>query len=228
MAELSDREIGIIRTTEIFSPLADNIIRDLLVSATKILFGPYEVIFNPNTLANFMFVILTGHVRIYELAKDGAEKNLRVLSLGQVFGQEEFKANEDYLTYAESVDNVKLLVIDSVLYDKIIQANIQKVAGLVNGLADKLQELADMSEIQQFEIGLVALAQVVQEEFIHAGKRAFKLSMSPDQLAEKIGVSLKLLHDIIQEIRELEILDIQELQITVLDEDALSDLTGLE
>ncbi len=228
MAEFSDREIKTIRSSELFSALTENRIRELISPAAKISFRAYEVIYRPKTAANFIFVILTGHVKIYEMAKGQAEKNMRVLGPGQSFGEEEFKASQEYSSYAEAVDNVMLLIVDSDMFDEIIQANIQKVAGLVNGLAEKLQELADLSEFQQLEINLAALATVIQEEFVNAGNRVFTLSVTMDQLAEKIGITPEALDEVVHELGELGVVEIIGLEVTVLDEEILRNLAGLD
>jgi len=175
-----------------------------------------------------MFVILTGHVKLYKENQQKIQTDQRVLGPGQVLGDEEFKAGVNYGEYAEAVGNVTVLVIDLNMYDEIIQANIKKVAGLVDGLAEKLQELADMSEIQKFEIALTALSEVLYEEFVRAGNPVFMLSMNPEELAVKIGVSLEFLHQIMHELRDLDVIDVRGWQIIVLDEESLRDIAGME
>jgi CRP/FNR family cyclic AMP-dependent transcriptional regulator len=71
-------------------------------------YGPKELVFAEGDLGDAIYLLKTGHVRIYRLTEDGKEVTLAVLGAGGVFGELALFDETTRQTYAETVDNAHI------------------------------------------------------------------------------------------------------------------------
>lgn len=67
-------------------------------------FGPRQVVFGEGDLGDAIYLLKTGHVRLYRLTEDGKEISLAVLGPGDVFGELALFDETRRSTFAETMD----------------------------------------------------------------------------------------------------------------------------
>jgi CRP-like cAMP-binding protein len=67
-------------------------------------FGPKQIVFGEGDLGDAIYLLKTGHVRLYRLTQDGKEITLAVLGPGDVFGELALFDETRRATFAETMD----------------------------------------------------------------------------------------------------------------------------
>jgi CRP/FNR family transcriptional regulator len=75
---------------------------DLLLTHTK--YPPKSRIFAPGDVSDRIYLIMSGHVRLFSLHEDGKEVTLAVLGPGDVFGELALFSEKQRLRFAETMD----------------------------------------------------------------------------------------------------------------------------
>ncbi len=69
---------------------------------------PKEIVFAEGDAGDAIYVLKTGHVRLYRLTEDGKEITIAILGPGDVFGELALFERGQRTTFAESMDNTHL------------------------------------------------------------------------------------------------------------------------
>jgi CRP-like cAMP-binding protein len=226
LADLTQRERIALRSSPMFTSLSDEAIDEIIDPCTKIQFLPGEPITRPEEQALWFFVILAGHVRVYNLLPSGEQEVIQILGPGQSFAEAETMKGLDYPASSEAVDPVTLLAIDREVFQEAMNHNVELVAGLVKDLSDKLQDLAEIAGQHDLPPATARLAQYLLAECKAAGKRAFPLSEPLESIAEFVGVETDTLLKMLEAMHLQGVIHIQEGQIIIVNEEAICGLAA--
>ncbi len=69
---------------------------------------PKQIVFSQGDLGDAIYLLKTGHVRLYRLTEDGKEVTLAILGPGDVFGELALFEGTQRATFAESLDNTHI------------------------------------------------------------------------------------------------------------------------
>lgn len=222
MAHLSEQEITLVRQAPMFASLPEQTVRELIEACAKLIYTPTETIYRPKEKAQYLFVIISGHVRQFTLEEGRNEEILAVLGPGQSFGENQALQGSAYGSYAEAVDDMALLAVDRATYQKVVKHNVQNVAGMVDGLSRKLQQLSLMAgRVSRDTIRMRLAGWLDEERKSTPPGEPILLPADDAQLGECIGAPAEGVTGALAAFREEGIITRNDRDVTILDLTAL-------
>jgi CRP-like cAMP-binding protein len=103
-------------------------------------YGPKEVVFAQGDLGDSIYLLKTGHVRIYRLTQDGKEITLAILGPGDVFGELALFEEARRETFAETIDNAHICASSVADFSRLMSHRPQLSAMVAREMARRRRE----------------------------------------------------------------------------------------
>lgn len=103
-------------------------------------YGSGERIFTENELANSMFIVQSGKVRMFRMMEDD-KRVLGEMEKGDFFGEMSILEGLPRTFSAEALEDVELIEINSMTFDKMIKSNIEIAIRMLRKLSIRCREM---------------------------------------------------------------------------------------
>lgn len=99
-----------------------------------------EIVFSEGDLGDAIYLLKTGHVRLYRLTEDGKEITLNILGPGDVFGELALFKESHRQTFAEAVDAVHICAASIEDFSRLMGHKPQLTMMVASEIARRRQE----------------------------------------------------------------------------------------
>ncbi len=120
-------------------------------------YGAGERIFSEGDLGTTMYIVQSGKVRLFRML-GGQKRILGVMEKGDFFGEMSILEGLPRTMSAEGVEDVELIEINSMTFDKMIKGNIEIAIRMLRKLSLRLREAESRIEQLQVDGGQAAVA----------------------------------------------------------------------
>ena len=103
-----------------------------------------ELVFHAGCISDYVYILIDGRVKIYELTADGREVILWFCFPGEMFGLAETMRGSLRRVHAQACSHVTLLKIKHEHFMQYLKANAQMSFAVMQLFACRLRELSDM------------------------------------------------------------------------------------
>ena len=219
---ISDRQVD----HEIFDGLDDSDLADLDDRFSLASFRKGELIYSPYDRGDALFLLESGRVRLYRSAHDGRQLTLTMLDEGMAFGQISVLGEATHDAYAEAMVDSVLRVLRPSDLERAIGAHPRVALNLIRSLAERLRLAEDQIESLAFRTVPARLAGqllTLMDRYGRVTSAGIRIDerFTHLQLAEMIGTSRETLTKVLNELRDIGLIDVRERLIWVLDADGL-------
>lgn len=175
-------------------------------------FSPGELLFADGDPAAEAYLLQEGRVRL--IKRVGAvERNLRILRPGDMFGESALLNGATRSSTAVAATEGTLLVLDQRTLEQLVTTNPAVAMRVMQQLVRRLRDAEDQIEILMLEdnrskvvVALLKLAQQVQPSTLNgpgvSGVGGVELSLSPMELATRVGLDLDTVKRAVVQLRE--------------------------
>ncbi len=214
-------------------PMFENLEEDELIEVINEIdhkvYNKGEILFNEGGVANNMFFVNEGKVKLYKYTKEGKEQILHILSEGEFFGELNLLTYAVHHFNAKTIKNCKICVINNDAMKKIIEKNPQIGIKFLERAGERLanaenlaQSLATNDADSRVAYLLIDLLERYEE--FNRGKKEFTISMSREDMANCIGVTRETMSRKLKKFEDEGLIKIPKVkQIVILDEEGLRD-----
>ncbi len=207
---------------ELFEGLPPAAVADLGGRFGHVSFHKGELIYSPYDRGEAMYLVADGRVRLYRSAPDGRQLTLAIMDEGMAFGQLATLDTPTHDAYAEAMSECLLHVVRVADLERAVAEHPQMAVNLLRTLAQRLHEAEDQIESLAFRgvsARLAAKLLDLMERYGRVTRDGIRIDerFTHMQLAEMIGTSRETLTKVINELRELGLIDIRERMVWVLD-----------
>lgn len=210
-----------------FENLVEDELKEVIDEIQHKVYSKGEILFREGNLANNMFFVNEGKVKLYKYTKDGKEQILHILSEGEFFGELNLLSNGIYHFNAETIKNCKICVIDNDSMKKIIERNpsigikfLQSAGERLANAENLAQNLATNDADSRVAYLLIDLLERYEE--FNSGRKEFTISMSREDMANCVGVTRETMSRKLKKFEDEGLIKIPKLkQIVILDEEGL-------
>ena len=133
-----EEDIRLLSLVDIFEPLSEEEIARIDWKQLSTPVSPGEVFYTPMDLAETLFVLLKGRVRIYKKNPQGREFTLTVVQEGTVFGEMPLTAQRLRNAYAEGMEPSRVAAMCRNDVERLILSKPRVGLQLVHLLSDRL------------------------------------------------------------------------------------------
>lgn len=103
-------------------------------------YNPKEIVFSEGDLGDAIYLLKTGHVRLYRVTEDGKEITLNILGPGDVFGELALFKESHRQTFAEAVDAVHICAASVEDFSRLMGHKPQLTMMVASEIARRRQE----------------------------------------------------------------------------------------
>lgn len=133
-----------VRPYEILSNLDSKTKAELFALGTAIEVEKEELVFHAGSVSDYVYILLAGRIKIYELTPEGKEVILWFCFAGEMFGLAEIIHGSKRAVHAQACSDISVLKINHQRFLDYMQRNPKLGLSVLQLLACRLRELGDM------------------------------------------------------------------------------------
>lgn len=200
-------------------------LKHLSESRRKKEFPKKSILYREKDSANFLYFLVSGKVKIYQINRDGKEITTNLIKEGEYFGYESLLKGEEYFESAETLEDSEVIMIPREDFLALMYNNREVSAKFINMLSNNIEErekqlldLAYNTVRKRVANALVRLHDKYHEE----GKGgAFSMSISREDLASMVGTATESAIRMLSEFKSSGLIEINGSEISVLEVEKL-------
>lgn len=196
-------------------------------------FEPGDVLFREGEEGSEAYLLESGRVRLIKRVR-GIERSLMVLKPGDLFGESALLTGALRSSTAITLSSGVALALDQTTLQNLLERNPVVASRIVRQLVRRLRDSEDQIEIMlladtqsKVVAALIKLAQQQATGPDQDGVRSVSLTISPMELATRVGLDVDTVKRAVLELREGQYLRVSEERLEIPDVDALLRLFSL-
>ena len=214
-----------IRKVPLFSTLTDeefNLLQHVFILRS---YQRNQIIFLEEDTGNYMYLVLTGKVKVAKSSSGGKETILAIHKSGDFFGEMSLLDGKTEPATVSAMEDAKIISVSGSDFHKYLMHNEKVLLQIINVLCARLrqvwqtQSLSSSKADSRIRMGIYQLAQKhgVQD----AQGMIIDLKITHQELAEMVGTSRETVTRVIAQLREKGIIEVEHRRMTLIDPEAL-------
>lgn len=178
-----------------------------------------ELVFQQGDRPLYLFQIISGKVKIFQMNNDGKEITSSLLGCNDYFGYDSILRDSEFSDSAETLDDSEIRLIPREDFLNLIYSERDVASSFIRMMSDSIEN----KEKQLLELAYntvrkrVADAMVrLYDTYAEKGSAAYSISISRDDLASIVGTSTESAIRMLSELKASGFIDIHGSQITIL------------
>lgn len=218
-------KVDMIRRVPLFSTLSDEEFDKLAHIFVTRAYRKNQVIFLEEETGNYMYLVLSGKVKVSKSAAGGKETILAIHRAGDFFGEMSLLDGKTSPATVSAMEDSRIISVSGADFHKYLLHNEKVMLQIIQVLCARLRQVwqtqshSSSSAEERIRMGLYDLAQ--KHGIRDASGIIIDLKITHQELAEMVGTSRETVTRTLAHLREENILEITDRRITLLDEKAL-------
>jgi len=208
-----------------FTGLSEKQIEGLREISVNRHFNKGQIIFSEGDNGDGFYVLVSGLVKIFKVSLEGKEHIMRIVGIGELFGQVAVYAGRSFPANAQAIAESRLLFFPRTAFVEMITKNPSLALSMLSVLSMRLREFTVHVEnlaLKEVPGRLAAYLIYLSEE--QGGNNSFTLGISKGQLASLLSTSPETLSRILAQIVGKNLIEVIRRDITILDLEGLKEL----
>jgi CRP/FNR family transcriptional regulator len=200
MTQRNQTVIEILRQTSLFHTLDDNQLEQVSARLRETRLARGSSIFQQGQEGDYLYVIVTGRVRIYLSGADGREITFRIYGSGEIFGEFALLDGKPRSANATASSDVHALVLYREDFWELLEQNFDLARRLIAALTERLRYTTRTLERQSFLSARGKLAEVLVHlaSLDSMGADTVRLELSQQELADYINTTREWVNQTLQ------------------------------
>lgn len=216
-----------IRSVYLFSALNEEQLERVADHATRVTLDERQMLFSQGDLANRFFVVLKGQVRLFRLSREGEEKIVEIVVPGQTFAEAlAFLKDARYPVCAGSLCKAEIVGIDARDFALMLRESIETCFVVLGALSQRLHALIGEIDNLTLQTATGRFARYLLKNLPAQGC-VLDFDVRKSVIASRISIKPETFSRIVKTLRELDIIEVNSNEVTVLNREALQKLAKL-
>jgi CRP/FNR family transcriptional regulator, cyclic AMP receptor protein len=218
-------KVDLIRRVPLFSTLTDeefNSIQHIFVARA---YRRNQVIFMEEETGNYMYLVLSGKVKVAKASSGGKETILAIHRTGDFFGEMSLLDGKTAPATVSAMEDSKIISVSGADFHKYLMHNEKVMLQIINVLCARLrqvwqtQSLSSSTADARIRMGIYQLAKRHGIQDAHG--TIIDLKITHQELADMVGTSRETVTRVLAHLREQGIVEVDQRRMTLLDPQAL-------
>ena len=215
----------IIRRVPLFSTLSDDEFDKLSHIFIVRVYRRNQIIFLEEETGNYMYLVLSGKVKVAKSSASGKETLLAIHRPGDFFGEMSLLDGQTSPATVSAIEDSKIISVSAADFHKYLLHNQKVLLQIINVLCARLrqvwqtQSMSSSTADVRIRMGIHQLAQ--KHGIRDAHGTIIDLKITHQELAEMVGTSRETVTRVLAQLRKKGIVEITQRRITLLDDEAL-------
>jgi CRP/FNR family transcriptional regulator, cyclic AMP receptor protein len=218
-------KVDIIRRVPLFSTLSDVEFSQLEHIFVLRSYRKGQVIFLEEETGNYMYLVLSGKVKVSKAGSAGKETILAIHRTGDFFGEMSLLDGKTSPATVSAMEDAKIISLSGTDFHKYLMHNEKVLLQIINVLCARLrqvwqtQSLSSSTAEARIRMGIYQLAK--KHGIRDARGTIIDLKITHQELAEMVGTSRETVTRTLAQLRKQGILAIEQRRMTLLNAEAL-------
>jgi CRP/FNR family transcriptional regulator, cyclic AMP receptor protein len=218
-------KLDLIRRIPLFSTLTDEEFIPLQEIFVLRSYNKNQVIFLEEDTGNYMYLVLSGKVKVSKAGSGGKETILAIHRAGDFFGEMSLLDGKTSPATVSAMEDSKIISVSGVDFHKYLMHNEKVLLQIINVLCARLrqvwqtQSLSSSTADAKIKMGLYQLAKRHGIQDAHG--TIIDLKITHQELSEMVGTSRETVTRVLTRLREEGIIEVEQRRITLLNPQAL-------
>jgi len=217
--------VDMIRRVPLFSTLSDAEFSQIEHIFVMRSYRKGQVIFLEEETGSYMYLVLSGKVKVSKAGTAGKETILAIHRTGDFFGEMSLLDGKTSPATVSAMEDAKIISVSGADFYKYLMHNEKVMLQIIHVLCARLrqvwqtQSLSSSTADARIRMGIYQLAK--KHGIRDAHGTIIDLKITHQELAEMVGTSRETVTRTLARLREQGVLEIEQRRITLLDADAL-------
>jgi CRP/FNR family cyclic AMP-dependent transcriptional regulator len=218
-------KVDLIRSVPLFSTLTDEEFNQLRHIFTVKAYHKNQIIFLEEETGNYMYLVLSGKVKVAKSGAAGKETILAIHRTGDFFGEMSLLDGKTAPATVSAMEDAKIISVSGADFHKYLMHNEKVMLQIINVLCSRLrqvwqtQSLSSSTADARIRMGIHQLA--MRHGIRDAHGIIIDLKITHQELAEMVGTSRETVTRVLARLREQGIIEIDQRRMTLMDDEAL-------
>jgi CRP/FNR family transcriptional regulator, cyclic AMP receptor protein len=218
-------KVDLIRTVPLFSTLTDEEFNQLAHIFVARAYRKNQVIFLEEETGNYMYLVLSGKVKVAKAGVGGKETILAIHRTGDFFGEMSLLDGKTAPATVSAMEDAKIISVSGTDFHKYLLHNEKVMQQIIQVLCARLrqvwqtQSLSSSTADARIRMGIYQLAK--RHGIRDAHGTIIDLKITHQELAEMVGTSRETVTRVLTRLREQRIIEVDQRRITLIDSKAL-------
>jgi CRP/FNR family transcriptional regulator, cyclic AMP receptor protein len=214
-----------IRRVPLFSTLSQDEFNQLERIFVMRSFGKGQIIFLEEETGTYMYLVLSGKVKVTKAGTGGKETILAIHRAGDFFGEMSLLDGKTSPATVSAMEDAKIISVSGVDFHKYLMHNEKVMLQIIQVLCARLRQVWQTQSLNsstadaRIRMGIYQLAK--RHGIRDAHGTIIDLKITHQELADMVGTSRETVTRTIARLREQGILEIEQRRITLIDAEAL-------
>jgi CRP/FNR family transcriptional regulator len=214
-----------IRQVPLFSTLTDDEFNQLTHIFVARAYRKNQIIFLEEETGNYMYLVLSGKVKVSKAGAAGKETILAIHRAGDFFGEMSLLDGKTTPATVSAMEDSKIISVSGADFHKYLLHNEKVMLQVINVLCARLrqvwqtQSLSSSAADARIRMGIHQLAK--KHGIRDAHGTIIDLKITHQELAEMVGTSRETVTRVLARLRAQGIIEIEQRRMTLLDPQAL-------
>ena len=218
-------KVDMIRSVPLFSTLTDEEFARLSHIFVVRSYSRNQVIFLEEETGNYMYLVLSGKVKVAKSAVSGKETILAIHRPGDFFGEMSLLDGKTAPATVSAMEDAKIISVSGTDFHKYLMHNEKVLLQIIDVLCARLrqvwqtQSMSSSTADARIRMGIYQLAQ--KHGIRDAQGTIIDLKITHQELAEMVGTSRETVTRVLAHLKKRKIIEVTQRRMTLLDPEAL-------
>jgi CRP/FNR family cyclic AMP-dependent transcriptional regulator len=217
--------VDLVRKVPLFSTLTDQEFSQLQHIFVTRSYRKNQVIFLEEETGDYMYLVLTGKVKVTKSGSGGKERILAIHQAGDFFGEMSLLDGKTSPATVSAMEDSKIISVSGTDFHRYLMNNQKVLLQIINVLCARLRQVWQTQSVSsstadaRIRMGILQLAKRHGIRDSHG--TIIDLKITHQELAEMVGTSRETVTRVLAKLREQGIIEVDHRRMTLLDSQAL-------
>ena len=225
MAHDKAKTIEIMKQSHLFNSLTDLQLERVYSHSRHFDLNEQQQLFTQGQPVDYFFMVLSGRVKLYRVSPDGQEKIIEIVTPGGIFAEAlVFADSANYPVSAATLLDSELIGIDAKDFRALLWDSTSTCFNLMQAMSLRLRQLIHEIDTITLHSGTCRVAAY----FLHnvpEHQTEFELELAKNQIASRLSVKPETFSRILASLKKQNIVEVDGNHVTILNRQALKDLS---
>lgn len=221
---VQDEKFHYLREVDIFQDLTDGEVGEISHMTRMCIYAANHIFYMPDDPGEVLFIIKKGRVQLYRISPDGRKLVTATLQAGAIFGHMGMIGQRMYNTFAESVGECKICIMNRADVEELLLAKPVVALRVLNHVGNRLIDVEQRFEDIAFRRMPARIARLLLHLLQEHDTETLLQGYTHQQLADMLGTYRETTTQILNELKQQGLIQLGRKSIEILDYDGLTEI----
>jgi CRP/FNR family transcriptional regulator len=219
--------------SDFFKDLSEEDLKELSRHKKDVRYKKGENLFHEGTQAFGLYLIISGHAKLYKRGIDGKQQILRIAGPGDIVGYRSLFENAPYHVSAQALEDSEICCMDAKAILSLLETNPKFAVALLKRLVKDFvasEELTTSIAQRPVRERMAKLLLMLKDSYGRPSEQGvlIEIQLSREEIGEMIGVTRETATRLLSQFQREGLIALKDREITILNSEVLTNTARIE